>query len=147
MACAKNTNIQNTDEFGNYISDSMLYKYNKRAHNCRKYKSVYPSFTPTINSLSVTSSISGVYSNVMINGSNFLPPCYGTTYVNFGSFKKIPITFYTTSAISFIVPLNAVPGTYNVQVVNIYNSNFSPSVNQSYAGNPNFSNSQTYTLT
>jgi len=146
MACAKNTNIQNTDEFGEYISESMLYKYNTRAHNCRKYKSIYPSFTPTINSLSVANSVAGIYSNVMINGSNFLPPCYGSTYVNFGSFKQLPIVFYSTSNASFVVPLNANPGSYNVQVVNIYNGNFSPSVNQSYAGVPNFSNSITYTL-
>jgi hypothetical protein len=145
MACARDTSVQLSPEYAEYLNNSLSNNTRDRS-SCRRYKSVYPSFTPTINSLSVTSSISGVYSNVMINGSNFLPPCYGTTYVNFGSFKKIPITFYTTSAISFIVPLNAVPGTYNVQVVNIYNSNFSPSVNQSYAGNLNFSNSITYTL-
>jgi hypothetical protein len=138
--------VKNTDEFGNYIIDSMLYKYNTRTHNCRKYKSLYPSFTPTINSLSVTNSVSGNYSNVMINGSNFLPACYGSTYVNFGYFKQLPIVFYSTSNASFIVPLNAGQGIYNVQVVNIYNGNFSPSVNQSYAGIANFSNSITYTL-
>ena len=142
MACARNTNIQITDEEGEYI----LYKTIRKS-NCRKYKSVYPSFAPTINSLSVTSSAAGAYSNVIINGSNFLPPCYGTTYVNFGSFKKIPIIFYSTSTISFVVPLNAGAGSYNIQVVNIYNGNFSPNVNQSYPGIPNFSNSQLYTIT
>jgi len=142
MSCAKNTNIQITDEYRKYILNNITDR-----SNCRRYKSVYPSFSPTINSLSVTSSVHGVYSNVMINGSNFLPPCYGTTYVNFGSYKNLSIIFYSSSSISFIVPLNAVSGTYNVQVVNIYNCNFSPAVNQSYAGNANFSNSQTYTLT
>ena len=146
MAYVKNSDIQNTDELENYISDDMLYKYNTTTNNCRKYKSGYPSFTPTINSLSVTNSVAGKYSNVMINGSNFLPPCYGSTYVNFGPFKKLPIVFYSTSNSSFIVPLNASPGIYNVQVVNIYNGNFSPSVNQSYPGTLNFSNSITYTL-
>lgn len=146
MAYAGNTNIQNTNESGNYISNSLLNNVRDR-NNCIKYKSVYPSFAPTINSLSVNSSVAGDYSNVMINGTNFLPQCYGTTYVNFGSFKNLSITFYNTSAISFIVPLNAIPGTYNVEVVNIYNDNFSPSINQTYTGNPNFSNSQTYTLT
>jgi len=141
MACARNTSIQNTDEFENYILNNTINR-----SNCRRYKSVYPNFAPTINSLSVSTSVAGVYSNVMINGSNFLPPCYGTTYVNFGPFKQVPITFYSTSAISFIVPLNAGPGIYNVQVVNIYNGNFSPSVNQSYPGMPNFSNSVHYTL-
>ena len=106
MACARNTNIQITEEYVNSVLNA------KNRTNCRKYKSVYPSFTPTINSLSVSSSIHGTYSNVMINGSNFLPPCYGTTYVNFGPFnqfsgpyKHLPITFYSTSAISFVVPL------------------------------------------
>ncbi len=146
MSCAKNNNIQITDEFGNIIN-SVIYNRRKRITlNCRSYKSVYPSFAPTINSLSVTSSIPGTYSNVIINGSNFLPPCYGTTYVNFGSFKNLPILFYSNSTISFIVPLNAPSGSYNVQVVNIYNGNFSPSVNQSYPGIPNFSNSVTYTI-
>jgi hypothetical protein len=145
MACARDTNIQITDELGNYISNTLLNNTRDRS-SCRRYKSVYPSFTPTINSLSVTSSVAGVYSNVMINGSNFLPPCYGTTYVNFGSFKNLPILFYSAFNLSFVVPLNAVPGNYNVQVVNIYNGNFSPSVNQSYPGIPNLSNSITYTL-
>ena len=67
MACARNTNIQNSEEYAKYI----LYKKNRKS-NCRKYKSVYPSFTPTINSLSVSSSFVGSYSNVMINGTNFL---------------------------------------------------------------------------
>jgi hypothetical protein len=139
MACAKNT-----PELDNYISNYLLN--NTKSSNCRKYKSFYPSFTPTINSLFKTNSVAGDYSNVMINGSNFLPPCYGSTYVNFGLFKNLPIVFYSTSNASFIVPLNAIPGSYNVQVVNIYNGNFSPSVNQSYAGTSNFSNSITYTL-
>jgi hypothetical protein len=144
MPCARDTNIQLSKDYAAYLDNYL--SNNLKNHSCRKYKSIYPSFTPTINSLYITSSVAGVYSNVMINGSNFLPPCYGTTYVNFGSFKNLPITFYSTSSISFIVPLNAVPGTYNVQVINIYNGNFSPSVNQSYAGNLNFSNSITYTL-
>jgi len=148
MACARNTNIQINEEYVNSILNT------RDRSSCRRYKSVYPSFTPTINSLSISSSVHGTYSNVMINGSNFLPPCYGTTYVNFGPFNKfsgpfkyLPITFYSTSTISFIVPLNLVPGFYSVQVGNIYNDNFSPSVNQSYQGIPNLSNSQTYTLT
>jgi hypothetical protein len=140
MACAKNTNLQITDKDKEYINNT------RDRSKCRRYKSIYPNFSPSINTLSVSTSVAGAYSNVMINGYNFLPPCYGTTYVNFGPFKQVPITFYSTSDISFIVPLNAGPGIYNVQVVNIYNGNFSPSVNQSYPGNPNFSNSITYTL-
>ena len=129
----KNPNITETD--------TKIYS------RCRKYKGFYPSFNPVINSLSKTSSHQGVYSLVYINGSNFLPLINGITYVNFGSFKNLPITFYNSFNISFVVPLSALPGIYNVQVGNIYNDNFSPAVNQSYPGIPNLSNSQTYTLT
>jgi hypothetical protein len=120
-------------------------KYN---NGCRKVSTIsYPSFAPVINNFSVNTSVSGVYSLVYIYGINFLPPVYGTTYVNFGSFKQLPITFYSNSSISFVVPLNASPGNYNTVVVNIYNSNYSPTVNHSYAGNPNYSNSNIYTIT
>jgi uncharacterized protein (TIGR03437 family) len=84
---------------------------------------------------------------VYINGSNFIPTCNGVTYINFGIFKNIPITFYSSFNISFVVPLNATKGTHNVVVVNVYNSNFSPSVNQSYPGIPKYSNSVAYKIT
>jgi hypothetical protein len=120
-------------------------KYN---NGCRKVKKPsYPSFAPVINNLSVNSSVSGVYSLVYIYGINFLPPVYGTTYVNFGPFKQLPITFYSNSSISFVVPLNASPGNYTIVAVNIYNSNYSPTVNHSYPGTPNYSNGSLYTLT
>jgi hypothetical protein len=110
-------------------------------------KSFYPSFTPIINGISVTTSNSGAYSLVYITGSNFVSPTNGTTYVNFGSFTNLPIIFYSSFNISFVVPLNALAGSYNVVVVNVYNGNFSTAVNTSYPGNPNFSNSFTYTIT
>lgn len=110
-------------------------------------KSFYPSFNPIINGLSVTSSASQAYSLVYITGSNFVSPTNGTTYVNFGSFLNLPITFYSSFNISFVVPLNALAGSYNVVVVNVYNGNFSNAVNTSYPGNPNYSNSITYTIT
>ncbi len=117
---------------------------NKSTRNCRKYKEVYPSFTPVINGLSVTSSSAGVYSFVHINGSNFLPN--GTTFIKFGNYGYLPVTYYSSFNLSFVVPLNASPNNYNVQAVNLYNGNFSPQVNQSYPGNLNFSNSITYTI-
>jgi hypothetical protein len=120
-------------------------KYN---NGCRKVSNVsYPSFAPVINNFSVNSSGAGVYSLVYIYGINFLPQVYGTTYVNFGSFKQLPITFYSNSCISFVVPLNAPPGNYNIVVVNIYNSNYSPTTNHTYPGNPNYSNSLSYQIT
>ena len=110
-------------------------------------KSFYPSFSPIMNGLSVTTSNSGVYSLVYVTGSNFVSPTNGTTYINFGSFTNLPITFYSSFNISFVVPLNAVAGSYNVIVVSIYNGNFSPAVNTSYPGTPNYSNPITYTIT
>ena len=114
--------------------------------NCRLYKGFYPNFAPTINSLSADTSNEGVYSHVYINGSNFLPPCYGKTYVNFGPYTNLPIIFYSSFNLSFVVPLNAKAGNYNIVVVNIYNSNFSPAVNQSYPGNNNYSNKVVYII-
>jgi hypothetical protein len=116
--------------------------------NCRKISNVYPNFKPVINSLSVNTSKLGVYSIVYVDGENFLPAVYGTTYINFGKkYQKLPITFYSPNQLSFVVPLEAVIGIYNVTVVNIYNSNFSPAVNLTYAGNLNYSNTVNYFIT
>jgi hypothetical protein len=138
MACARDTNYQNSE--GKQPVTTLI-------NRCLKYKGFLPSFTPVINSLSVTTSTAGIYSLVHINGLNFLPPCSGTTYVNFGTFTQLPITFYSSFNISFVVPLNIIAGNYSVVVVNIYNGNFSPAVNQSFSGIPNYSNSITYTIT
>jgi len=151
MSCASsNLANQDTNYYQNVngyaVPSSIPYNRNINPNGCRRYKAGYPPFAPTIGSLSVTISGAGTYSLVYIYGTNFLPPCYGTTYVNFGPFKQLPITFYSTSSISFVVPLNAQVGIYKVVVVNIYNSNFSPAVNQSYSGNPNFSNPVSYQL-
>ena len=113
--------------------------------NCRKYIGFYPNFTPVLNVLSVNSSPSGTYSLVYISGSNFLPN--GTTFIKFGNMGYMPVTYYSSFELSFVVPLNAAPGNYDVQVVNLYNSNFSPPVNQTYPGNLNYSNPITYTVT
>jgi hypothetical protein len=117
----------------------------KSTAKCRKYKGFYPSFAPVLNSLSVNTSVASNYSIVYINGSNFLPN--GTTFIRFGTYGYLPATYYSSVNLSFVVPLNAVAGNYNVQVVNVYNDNFSPCVNQSYPGNLNFSSSINYTIT
>jgi hypothetical protein len=111
---------------------------------CRKYKGFYPSFTPEIGYMSTTTSVAGEYSLVSISGYNFLPN--GTTYVNFGSYTNIQILYNSSFNISFVVPAVALIGNYNVVVVNVYNNNFSPTVNQSYPGTLNYSNSVVYTL-
>ena len=117
----------------------------RTGRNCRKSKPKYPSFTPILSSLSTTTSPSKGYSLVYISGSNFLPD--GTTIVKFGG-QYLPVIYYSSSYLSFVVPLNAGIGNYPVQIVNIYNGNFSPVVNQSYPGNINLStNSIIYTIT
>ena len=65
MSCPKDTNLTVRDEFGNLIAPIV-----KRISNCNGRKSVYPSFTPVINSISVNSSISGVYTVVYIISIN-----------------------------------------------------------------------------
>jgi len=132
-------------DINNQNSNGREYDTNVTSR-CRKYNGFYPSFTPTISSLSKTTSKSGTYSLVYINGTNFLPSSLGTTYVIFGNIS-LPITFYSSFNISFVVPLNVTPGNYPVSVVNVYNDNFSPSINQSYAGVNNFSNSVIYNIT
>lgn len=117
---------------------------NSSTKNCRKYQGSYPSFTPSIDNISSISSYSNTYSLVYISGKNFLPN--NTTFIKFGNYGYLPVTYYSSFNISFVVPLSALSGEYNVQVINIYNNNFSPSVNQSYQGNLNYSNSVIYTI-
>ena len=122
-----------------------LIRNRNRNINCLRNKGFLPSFTPNLSSLSVTTSSSGAYSVVYVNGSNFLPN--GTTFIQFGGLGYLPVTYYSSFNLSFVVPLNAIANNYLVKVVNLYNGNFSPQVNQSYPGNLNFSNSITYIIT
>jgi hypothetical protein len=131
------TNIKINKDSQNIISNKLT---------CTQYRNFTPSFTPIINSLSVTTSNSGDYSLVYIIGLNFLPN--GTTYINFGdNYTNIPVTYYSSFNISFIVPQDAPAGLYNVVAVNIYNGNFGPPVKYPYPANLNYSNPTTYILT
>lgn len=95
-----------------------------KQNNCRKYKGFLPNITPSINSLSNTISAQAEYNLVYISGENFTPY---TTTVNFGYIKNIPIVFYNSSYISFIVPLNLSEGVYSIQVVVNNSNNYNPS--------------------
>ena len=151
MSCAKNTSITNATNditirpqfFQNITQNSSQYLNS----NCRKITNTYPSFKPVIFSFSVISSPAGIYTLVYVDGANFLPSVYGTTYIKFGTNYNLPITFYSPNQLSFVVPLEAVMGIYNVSVVNVYNSNFSPAVNLTYSGILNYSNPVTYNIT
>jgi hypothetical protein len=148
MSCAgkgygKNPQSNNylTSQFSSIVVDAVTPKTTRK---CRKISDTYPSFTPVLNQLSTISSSAGAYSLVYINGSNFLPN--GTTSIKFGNYGYIPVTYYSSFNVSFVVPLNATSGNYNVQVVNLYTGNFSPEVNQSCPSNRNYSDSITYTI-
>jgi len=107
----------------------------------------YPNFNPSIYSISLDYNYYGYYTVVYITGKNFLPPSYGTTYVNFGTtLLTLPIIFYSSSSISFVVPLNAKPGLYNIVVVNVYNNNFSNTISLTTPGTLYYSNSEPYLI-
>jgi hypothetical protein len=137
------TSITSPQYNNNVTQNNSSYLQSK----CRKIVSKYPYFSPIIFRLSVTKSASGSYSVVYVFGANFLPPVIGTTYVNFGPYTNLPIIFFNNFSLSFVVPLSAKVGEYLVKVVNIYNGNFSPQVNNTYSGNLNYSNGVTYTIT
>jgi hypothetical protein len=87
---------------------------NTEQTTCRKYKSFLPNITPAIYSLSSTVSVPREYALVYINGQNFTP---NNLSVTFGTITNIPIVFYSSFSISFLVPLYVSEGTYGVQVV------------------------------
>ncbi len=113
---------------------------NNTTLNCNR-KTIMPSFTPILHSMSNTQCVQGTYTNVYLNGERFFPN--GTTYVLFGTIQ-LPVLFFNSFCISFVVPLNTSPGIYTVTVVNVYNPNFT---NQSYAGTTTNSNTLLYHIT
>ena len=126
-------NLSNRAQYANNLTQNSS-EYLKNS-SCRS-KGFYPSYTPAIYYL---------YPNTSVHGS------YSTTYINFtnsiNSYTRLPITFYSSSVISFVVPIDAPAGTYSVVAVNIYNGNFSPQVNNAYPGILNYSNAFNYVLT
>ncbi len=106
--------------------------------NGRKYRYMYPDTTPIIYGLSQTESVLGDYTVVYISGYNFSKAnTTGNSTVTFGNITNIPVIFYSSLNISFVVPIiNLTQPTYDVQVVN---NNYFP-VTQ-------YSNKVSYTLT
>jgi len=141
-------NLSNRAQYSNNLTQNSTEYLKKLA--CRK-KGFYPSFNPAIYYLYPNTSVHGTYSLVYISGNNFQSPAYATTYINFtntlNSYTKIPITFFSSSVISFVVPIDAPAGTYSVVAVNIYNGNFSPVVHDNYPGSLDYSNAFNYVLT
>jgi hypothetical protein len=116
-----------------YMS-SFLFKF--RTTSKRIYSSKYPNITPVIYNLSLTESKISNYTLCYINGFNFSKSnTTGNSTITFGNITNIPVTFYSSLNLSFVVPNNLDAGTYSVQVVN---NNYPTSL---------YSNIVNYTLT
>jgi len=114
-----------------------LFLFRFRTRSKRTHDNKYPNTTPIINNLSITTSNINDYTVCYINGLNFSKNnTTGNSTVTFGNIKNIPVTFYSSLNLSFVVPNNLAIGTYPVQVVN---NNFFPSTL--------YSNTINYTLT
>jgi len=104
----------------------------------RKVDDNYPNTSPIINSMSPSTSVLGDYTVCYLSGSNFSKSnTTGNSSVTFGDITNIPITFYNSLYISFIIPvINLDPYiTYDVKVIN---NNYPTSL---------FSNIVKYTIT
>ena len=88
--------------------------------NARKYKYMYPDTTPIIYGLSQNESVLGDYTVVYISGYNFSKAnTTGNSTVTFGNITNIPVIFYSSLNLSFVVPIiNLTQSTYDIQVVN-----------------------------
>jgi hypothetical protein len=99
--------------------------------NARKYRYSYPNTSPIIYSLSITESILGDYTICYVSGKNFSKSnTTGNSTITFGNITNIPVTFFSSLNISFVVPfLHLTPNTtYGVQVIN---NNYFPSTTYS----------------
>jgi hypothetical protein len=107
---------------------------------CIQTKSYVPNLKPIIYSLSSYSSGAGEYKVVYVYGKNFFPN--SVTMLDFGNTKKyyrnIKYVYYTTTCISFMVPIDGFPGLHNVQVINVNYRSLEPRLL--------YSNIETYTL-
>lgn len=121
----------------NIIADTLGISFNVKQIRCRKYRSFYPDLTPAISSLSQYSSQKGVYTVVYMTGLNFLPS--GTTVLNVGDYKNVPISYLGSFNLSFIVPSGLSKGNHEIQLATISTTPLFP-INL-------FSNKVTYTIT
>lgn len=77
----------------------------------------FPDLSPYIYSFSVYSSKPNEYTVVEVKGLNFF---INNTQILFGE-RILPVSFYGSTALSFVVPSDLPSGMYNVKAVNITN--------------------------
>jgi len=92
----------------------------KSTVSCRKYRKIPPNIIPVILQIVPEQSILGNYIVAHIIGYNFsLGGPLGYSTVTFGDITNIPVTFFSSLNISFVIPvIDVTNGIYKVQVVN-----------------------------
>lgn len=92
----------------------------KSTVSCRKYRKLPPDIIPVILQIVPEQSILGNYIVAHIVGYNFsLGGPLGYSTVTFGNITNIPVTFFSSLNISFVIPvIDVTNGIYKVQVVN-----------------------------
>lgn len=130
------------------LNKILTYKKNYSCYNST-FERTFPSQTPAIYGLSQYSSISGTYVQIEITGDKFV---YGSGLTNVymalksnASIKKIlPISYLSSTNLTFIIPSEFNAGEYNIRVavkstIQTGNGMISPTTIL-------FSNTLTYTL-
>ena len=80
----------------------------------------FPEFTPVLFFMSTYEANPHTYTVVTVKGYNFFP---NNTQILFGT-KIVPVSFYGSTQITFVVPMDLPFGQYEVKAVNV--TNFSP---------------------
>lgn len=89
----------------------------KKNITCLQVSSKSPDFTPLIYLLSTDTCAYNTYTVVTVQGYNFFP---GNTVIFFGE-TIVPISYYGSNGLSFVVPITSPKGTYEVRAANVTN--------------------------
>lgn len=84
---------------------------------CLRFSNKSPDFTPLIYLLSTNQSAYNTYTVVNVQGYNFFP---GNTVIFFGE-TVVPISYYGSTGLSFVVPISSPRGTYEIRAANVTN--------------------------
>ena len=100
---------------------------NTQIVKCGNTKPFYPSFIPLVFNVSKAKNSP----NLDVIGENFV---YGSITANFGPWTRLPVTYISSTQVSFAIPNEAFVGIeYPVSVTNLYSGNFSPPVPYTYS--------------
>ena len=91
-------------------------------NSCSKYQKKPINYKPTIIYITPDVVVNNVYTEVYVYGYNFFNA--DSTYITLNNSISIPVSFYSSRLITFIVPQNLEIITYDLNVVN--NISYSP---------------------